>query len=434
MRPDVADDFLFELAKGQASGELQPGDPVVAARSQLVIEKKGRIRQAGASTDVHDFVVKFRQLCESSLYSFGKGVLKLTLLTARLHKPIADDFLGKRVPIRKLLLLPRDHLKTSVTGRALPIHIQVQPRENNVYYPGCQDSMCIYLRKDTNLVCTDTDHFFPGTNTRILLGYETATNAEAQLRWIAHQFEKNKLLRALWPHCCWEDPKAQAPVWNQQRIVLPRDREEAQPSIDTCGVGAATTGRHYDAHIFDDLFTLEAANSAEVAYKTIEWFKASRAMLDDLDRSLEWTIGTRWAPADLYEYIQSQDPTVQVMIRAAIEDGKPIFPEKFTLEHLSTLEKSLGPLFYLLYMNSAVNAALSSFDMSMGRDFTFDGAMYVFDEDERDLRLANLTGGLPSSPPSMKGVPVQEAAERLSMFHGKDYYMSLKYGRVRATG
>lgn len=796
MDGNIAHSLLSDLAEAQRTGELRPGDPIQRAREELVVEKTGRVRQVGASIEQKEFVNRFKALCETDLYSFCKGVLGLTLLTPTLHRPICREFLGRELPRRKLMLLPRDHLKSSICGRGLPIHILIQPATNNIYFPGCVDKICRYNRLQAGgKDCFDSFHRFGGQNTRILLAYETATNAQGQLRWIKAQFSANRLLRALWEDRIWANPAKEAAVWNAERIVLRREfgDEEAQPSIDTAGVGAATTGRHYNCiaegslvytskglvpieevrigtrvlardghhheveathkttqvvgetvvlnvngqpedlrctldhrllvwrdgpqwveahqvtvgdrlclplpsgrtravsrvnaevnricetpdcwrllgywlaegaasagnrirltfgvkertlacdakriveehlgveasvtegetstlvvsffhedfkavtakfgthaynkylpplalaqghnmrtelargyflgdgcrlrgrsgwsavttsrslaaglqlllgslgipstvrkdhdggpklvvdnlcetrpaytiaathpmmdvlmgtrpswvaqptvtrvvpgfllcrvrtvgrergsavfydlqvadaesftlpgtcvhncHIFDDLFTLEAANSDEVAHTTTEWFKASRAMLDDPDYSLEWTIGTRWAPADMYQWIIDHDETVEVVVRAAIEHGKPIFPEVFTLQTLETKRKQLGPLFYLLYMNSAVDSALVDFDPADLREYRVQGSNLVIPGDDRDLRLAarfsRQTGDseTPKSadPPfELRGSTVAEAAAKLDVMRdgAQAYYMSLKYGRCRAA-
>ena len=259
----------------------------------------------------------------------------------------------------------------------------IQPAETNVYLPG-----------------------FEGASTRILLAGETATNTEHQLRWIETQFESNARLRALWPHRCWDNPRKEARKWNESELVLPRTLQFPESSIETMGVGGAVTGRHYNILIKDDLVSIDAANSAIVMAGAIEWHKASRALLDDPDRGLEFIIGTRWAVYDLYHEIMEHDPSVDVEVRSAIEEGQPIFPELFTLEGLDRLRRELGPLFPLLYLNSPVDAAISDFPMEEVREFTVAGNALRFQEDERDLVLRERldTPAVPVPIPS--GIPL----------------------------
>lgn len=346
-----------EFVEAIAKGEMPPDE-------LLVDRKSGQVRQAG-TIDGGDsqFILKFREAAERSLYVFAKAVLGLNRLTKHLHLPVCD-LLTRIPPYRKLVLLPRDHLKSSIVAKALPIHILIQPKEHNIYLPKCD-----------------------GASTRVLLSNETATNAEHFLRWVMAKFETCKLLRALWPHRCWNNPRRESKKWQEKEMMIPRDEDFPEASIETIGVGGAITSRHYNVLIKDDLISIEAANSAVVMQTAIEWHKASRALMDDPDKSLEFIIGTRWAVYDLYEYIEKEDPSVEVYKRAGIEDGASIWPEMFSLETHARLRKEFGTLYPLLYLNNATDPALADFDMEQIRMFQVEGDKIVFDETEQDLLL-----------------------------------------------
>jgi len=253
--------------------------------------------------------------------------------------------------------LPRDHLKTSII-RSLIMHILVQPKDRNPYFPGKE-----------------------GASTRILFAGETAQNAENQLSWISTKYENSELYRALWPHLCWHgNAQRLSKKWNQQALQLPRKEDYPEASIETIGVGGAVTGRHYDVLIKDDLISYAAANSPTIMHDAIQWHKTSRALMHSADKSLEYMIGTRWAVGDLWQHIMETDPSVDFVVRSAIEDGKPIFPELFSLEALIQIERELGPaLFSLLYMNSAVDASLTDFDPAMFRYYHDYGDIIEYD-------------------------------------------------------
>ena len=370
------DDFLAQIDQ-----PLAP-DAAPAFEEVTIDRRTGQARQAGADQSDGPWILQFRQRAEQSLYVFAKGVLGLTRLTPALHRPICQG-LQRIPPYRKLRLLPRDHLKTSIVSRALPMHILIQPEASNCYLPG-----------------------FEGASTRLLLAGETATNAEHQLRWIETQFESNARLRALWPHRCWDNPRKDSRKWNESEMLLPRTMQFPESSIETIGVGGAVTGRHYNVLIKDDLISLDAANSAIVMAGAIEWHKASRALLDDPDRGLEFIIGTRWAVYDLYHEIMEHDPSVDVEVRSAIEEGAPIFPELFTLDGLDRLRRELGPLFPLLYLNSPVDAAISDFTMEDVREFTIVGNAIRFEEDERDVSLRERLNAPPVPVPMPSGIPL----------------------------
>ena len=379
-------------------------------QNELLIDPKtGDVRQAGAER-TGNFVRDFRRRAQSSLYFFAKGVLGLDRLTPTLHRPAAE-FMQRFPPYRKLLLMPRDHLKTSLI-RSLAIHMLLQDEDSNCYMPGKE-----------------------GASMRILLANETATNAQHQLRWIAQQFESNRMLRALWPHRTWMSPKSEAKKWNEQEIVLPRAQDYPEASIETIGVGGAVTGRHYDVMLKDDLVTLEAANSPQQMLTAIEWHKASRALMDDPDKSLEMTIGTRWAVHDLYEEMQ-RDPSVEHVTRRVVEDGVTIFPEMFSLDTVQRLKDELGPLFPLLYMNSAADPELTDFDMDDVRKFQIQGNAIVFHEEERDVTLRErleATGGRFNPKPPRPGVRMTPEMQG-DIFRLRTDAMHKPIRRLRASG
>lgn len=331
---------------------------------EVVVDKAtGLARQAGAAQAEGPWVDGLRRRAESSLYVFAKGILGREYLTVGLHKPVCA-WLQQRPPDRKLLLLPREHCKTTLVAHALPLHILIQPQESNLYFPGAA-----------------------GEDQRVVLAGETDTRATDALRVIKATTENNDVLRAFWPHRVWDKPSQQALKWNDKEIILPRKSEWPDPSIRCIGVGGAVTGSHPSVLIKDDLVTLEAANSPTVMQTAITWHIASRALIN-APGCLEYTIGTRWAVNDLYEYIQTNDPSVEHMTRAVVENGVPIYPQMFSLEKVGQLHREFGVLFPLLYMNSAADPSLVDFDMSMIRDFEIRNGMICFQEDERDLAIA----------------------------------------------
>ena len=151
--------------------------------------KRQQVRQAGADRE-GEWVKKFKKAAEQNLYVFSKGVMNRDYLTKHFHLEVAR-FLQKSPPYRKMLLLPRNHGKTSLVSHCLPIHILIQPADGNIYFPGLAGSEC-----------------------RILLAGEKEDRAKDNLRVISAAFTGNPLLRALWPERFWEKPKRDARKWN----------------------------------------------------------------------------------------------------------------------------------------------------------------------------------------------------------------------------
>ena len=333
------------------------------APTEVVVDKKtGQARQAGAEIADGQWIGGLRERAEKSLFVFAKGILGRTYLTRSLHKPVCT-WLQTRPPDRKMLLMPREHCKTTIVGHALAPHILIQSPENNPYFPGQ-----------------------PGEDQRVTLVGETDQRSKDSLRVIKAAYEQNEILRALWPHRLWDEPAKQSRKWNDNEIILPRREEYPDPSIRAIGVGGAVTGSHPSVLIKDDIATLDAANSVTIMQTAIQWHVASRALIN-APGTLEFIIGTRWAVNDVYEYIQTNDPSVEVMVRSVVENGEPIYPEMFSMDKVAQLQKEFGVLFPLLYMNSAADPTLVDFDVQMLRSFTIVDGKLRFREDERDLAL-----------------------------------------------
>ena len=232
----------------------------VAGHELILDAKTGKPRQAGTIGEFGSFIFQLREHAESSLYFFAKQILGYNLFSPAIHLRCCQ-FLQTCPPLRKLLMLPRDHFKTTM-NKALALHLFVQPEGKNLYFPKGMG------HGERTL----------GSDTRVLFASKTVGLAQTILGEIKTRIETNRYLHALWPQCFWAEPRKEARVWNNERILLPRDRIDKEASIDTIGVGGTRTGWHFDARINDDLIDIEDRNSPTVMAGAIEWFQASRAM------------------------------------------------------------------------------------------------------------------------------------------------------------
>lgn len=338
---------------------------------ELIVDKRtGAVRQAGVLAPEGKFVVEFRQRCEQSLFAFAKGILGYDFLSPRLHRemarfladtPVEDAPIGRR----KLVLVPRFHGKSLLGCNCLPLHMMIQPKDGNRYFPGMS-----------------------GTETRVLLAGEKLDRAQDHIRVMETALESNTLLRALWPQIAWDEPRRQSKKWNDTEFIVPRPREFPDPTVRAVGVGGAITGAHPNVLIEDDLTTQDAANSELVMRAAIDCHVAWRALLSDPVRDLQYVFATRWAVHDLPGYIYANDPSFQVMKREVVEDGNTIWPEKFSLKDVEAWRGEFGTMFPLFFLNRATDKSLVDFSIDDVRPCTIvDGVVY-FEEDDRDVRLA----------------------------------------------
>jgi len=359
---------------------------------EVCVSPSGIPFQAGAPEYPDgSFIKTLRLAAERDLYFFGKSIMGRKLAPS-LHLPVCK-FLQNRVPYRKGLLLPREHFKTSVVSHCLPVHIIIQSPDTNIYFPNMEGSEC-----------------------RILLACETVGRSQKHVRVIETAFESNKLIRTLWPHRCWDNPRRDSKKWSENEMIVPRKVEYPEPTVMAIGVGGAITGARPNVILKDDLISLEARSSPTVMETAIEWHVASRALLESYEestglQSLEWIIGTRWAVYDLYQYIIDNDPTVEWMIRSIVEpdnDGNmvPILPEYNSLEKVEELRTQFGSLFPLIYMNQAFDPALVDFDMSKVRMFQIDDNQnIIFAFDDRDMKIQESLNSVEDAELGSSGMP-----------------------------
>jgi hypothetical protein len=228
--------------------------------------------------------------------------------------------------------------------------------------------------------------------TRILIVGESDTVAAKNLRDIKWNLQNNQVLKWLFPEIIPLDTNKTK--WTDTEILLPRYGTYDESSITTIGVGAKTTGFHWDLIIYDDMVGEKAAKSAAEMNSAIEWFQYAPGLLNDPANGEEILIGTRWkhGDEDLYGYIMQNLQMGELdtgrkigfswYIRAALEDedgnadrqnGSPIFPERFTkdtLEEIAHREKEYK--FSCQYMNDPTAPGATDFDANWLKYFQVD--------------------------------------------------------------
>lgn len=347
-----------------------------------------KVKQAGTDAGQDVWISQFRQRAERHLYVFTKSVLGRLYLTQPLHLPLCNFLQNTQLSVRKMALIPRECGKTSIVSHALPLHVFIQPREHNIYFPG--------------------EH---GYDQRIVLASKAARLACDSLRTIQTESESNKLLKALWPDRFWADRKtarAQSKAWSGNELIFPRPNEWPDPHLRAVGVGAAITGSHPSMLIKDDLINEEDHSSPIVMATAIQWHTVSHALVNR-PGCLEFVIGTRWHIHDLYQHIIDNEPSFKYLIRSLVEtddDGEEhciyspfvvTYPDGsvrthgYSPEKIDELRREFGPMmFSLQYMNDARDPSLVDFDEKQLRAYAFDEGKIIFDDDDRDIAWADM--------------------------------------------
>jgi len=274
----------------------------------------------------HDLAVKGT----NDLFFFSKGILGYPDLSVDCHGPMCV-FLDEHKARFKLLMYPRGHYKTTVGT----------------------------ISRQLQRVCKNV-------NSRQLLANETATNSQRFLAAIKSHAETNTRFRALYSEIIPKDMRRVR--WKQDEIVFNRDWHGPEPTIDTIGMTGAWTSRHYTHITFDDPISEEAAKSDSVMEDIIDRISKVYSLMTDVEHDTFDLIGTRWAFYDVYTYMMRwMGAKLAKFIRGAIEDGEPIFPERFSLETLADIRNSphMGEyMFSCQYLNNPRNSELQDFNVN----------------------------------------------------------------------
>jgi predicted phage terminase large subunit-like protein len=286
-----------------------------------------------------------KQAYLNNLFAFNQDILKV--------EEGGDGQNGKRVPLKefhrelcqfvernptrkKLILMPRGHLKTTV----ITIGYSLQR-----------------IAKDPKV--------------RILLANATGTMAEAFLSQIKKHLQYNDTFRQY-----FGDLTTNASTWRDNMITLPTGEgsyQSKEATVTAYGLGGSLVSQHYDVIIVDDPHNRENINTKDQIEKVKQSY---RDLLDLLEpQGTLIVIGTRWHDDDLYGLLMDknniQAREFDTFIRHAITDmrlgredgghykiesGNVLWPEKYSLKALSALLNEKGIYeFQCQYQNSVTD-------------------------------------------------------------------------------
>jgi hypothetical protein len=270
---------------------------------------------------------------QRSTYVLAKAIVGFHDLTPRLHGAMCTWI--EAPTRRKLGLVPRDHLKTSVWTIADTVRrVAANP------------------------------------NIRILIGNETATNASHFLRRIQAVFERSTLFRWLFPELI---PDTQKTKWSETEMLVPRTRDYPESTVEVIGVGGAVVSRHFNHIKLDDLVGKEASESIDVMKKTIDWYLYCESLLERPSDPID-TYGTRWTHKDLYAWIIEHELDIDFFHRKAVNEYGTLWPERFPQDELDRIRRKIGSFkFSCQYQNEPFDPEHMTFDPGWLRFFEVEG-------------------------------------------------------------
>lgn len=279
-----------------------------------------------------------RDVARNDLYILSSGILGYKDVNVATHGAFCR-FIQNQPKKRRLGLMPRGHLKSTTATIA--------------------DSVRLGL--------SDPDEC------RILIAGETATNAEKFLSEIKGHFEKNALLRFLFPELIPARFSGPGITWSSSYATLNRSTVYKEATWSTVGVGGAIVGGHFTRIKCDDLIGFEAFQSDAVMQATIDWVENIDPLLVNQHEDIIDFIGTRWKRRDLYARVMKlYGNMIAVFTRGCIENGEPIFPAKYDMATYKRMMLETPAMFYAQYNNNPLAEGASDFPVGAARSFYFD--------------------------------------------------------------
>jgi len=130
--------------------------------------------------------------------------------------------------------------------------------------------------------------------------------------------------------------------WTSHEIIIKRNEISKNATIKASGLLGPQTGGRSDLIIADDIIDEENIRTRLQTAKVQLWFnKVLYPTLYPWGATI--VIGTRWSYADLYDDLLKTWPHD---IKRAVTDGKPLWPEYWTLEKLDERRKQIGTIFF----------------------------------------------------------------------------------------
>lgn len=157
--------------------------------------------------------------------------------------------------------------------------------------------------------------------------------------------------------------------------------EGREGGMSTAGVGGPLTGKGADLLIIDDpIKNAEEANSPTIREKIWDWYRSTAYTRLEPD-GVVIVIQTRWHEDDLAGRVlrdadEGGEPWRVVNMPAIDEAGRPLWPERFPIDKLRRIERTLSPYFWsALYQQKPIREGRTEWP-----DAYFDGTLCYEDD------------------------------------------------------
>jgi predicted phage terminase large subunit-like protein len=292
------------------------------------------------------FMAMLKEKGGKNLYLFNKYILEAEkgdenfVPLGQFHRQLCN-FVQDRQDKKKLILIPRSHLKTKLISTGYPSFKIV----NN-------------------------------PKIRILIASATWQMAVDIHTAIQKSLQGSERLIEI-----WGDFAKDATIWAQDRTRL-KENDKREPTITAAGIDNNLVGGHYDLILMDDVVNRDNVATMDQINKVITRYKDYLDLLEPHGEMI--IIGTRWHDSDLYGNLM--DPQNEgradflTLVMKAYEgniltgdDFVPLWPGKFDREGLLKKLRSEGwAHFSAQYMNDPVPEEDAIFKRSWFKYFQAD--------------------------------------------------------------
>lgn len=337
-----------------------------------MVERPTPVVPPGAA---EEFRVELRTLAMQDTFVMAKRVLGYEALTVKCHGPLCR-FLDTCEMPRRSIHMPRGHFKTTICAIASTVKAIVND-----------------------------------PNVRVLVISGTQANAERFILEIRKHFERNELFRWLYPEVIPQNFNTAR--WNNQEIEVPRTAFWREPTVDAIGASGAGESRHYDIIIADDFIGKKQYESDVEMQRANEYALSLEPLLVHPGCRIDM-VGSRWRRDDAYDavikyYGLRRDPVpigphavrqgfIAVFSRGPLEQGEPIFPERFSKAYFVRLMRSRPDYYAAQFANDPKAPGIATFQESWLRFWRWRDEMEQtvvvlynkHDEARREIRIADM--------------------------------------------
>jgi len=271
--------------------------------------------------EFQNFIDKLTELAVNDFFFFCDEIMRSSddpHLQPGLHDVLCHVLQNSDCDIGQLL--PRNHLKSTISSVAYPIW---------------------RLGQDNNL--------------RIMIASDTLKVAKSFLKAIRTHILENKYLHFVFPTLLPKEDESRGryATWSSTEIEVERSKIGlTQPSVTVMSVGQDMAGAHFDIMNYDDIVTEKSIKAEGGVEKINEWYEGTISY-SDRDTRIH-IIGTRYRDNDLYGRLIEENE-IPFYVRKHREKGKYIWDEPLSIDRVKKMKKMLSPhVFAAQYDNDPI--------------------------------------------------------------------------------